>query len=437
MFKNCRKEDLRIVALELELIQYTIEDRKRAEEDRKRMQIEEDRKKEAENRLREKELELELARLNVNSDNERTGEGCNTLDAMVKSVRILTVKVPNRPEERKTVNRDLFALSVKRDIIKRYIIQSASQTRKRPLFHYGSLPKAQVCLYYGYRENVSHDKHTSGANVFAKNSVEEGDRRATKANSSFTKRMVLSTIARIFDPLGLLGPIITWAKIFMQRLWLLELGWSDELPFKEQKEWRRFIDSLKAVNNISIDRCIVIHTVESIKLHAFSDASEKAYGSSIYLKSISALGEVKVCLVTSESRVSPLKQISIPRLELCGAVLAAKLMKKVKEALNLQITAVHFWSDSTIVISWIHRESRELKTFVANRVSKIHQLSSRDHSGITLHQNRILQMCYLEDYFLRSFVTTLYGGMVLSFYRVLIQLLSLQNQPREMALTAN
>ncbi|GFV62170.1 integrase catalytic domain-containing protein [Trichonephila clavipes] len=127
MFKNCRKEDLRIVALELgetvaekvtivelteiikenkyfkedvefvkELIQYTIEDRKRAEEDRKQMQIEEDRKIEAENRLREKELEL--ARLNVNSDNERTGEGCNTLDALVKSVRILTVKVPNRPE---------------------------------------------------------------------------------------------------------------------------------------------------------------------------------------------------------------------------------------------------------------------------------------------------------------------------------------------------
>ncbi|GFT19695.1 hypothetical protein TNCV_2535501 [Trichonephila clavipes] len=72
MFKNCRKEDLWIVALELELIQYTIEDRKKAQEDRKR--AEEDRKKEAENRLREKELELELARLNVrvNSDNERT-----------------------------------------------------------------------------------------------------------------------------------------------------------------------------------------------------------------------------------------------------------------------------------------------------------------------------------------------------------------------------
>ncbi|GFY15998.1 uncharacterized protein TNCV_1286431 [Trichonephila clavipes] len=99
--------------------------------------------------------------------------------------------------------------------------------------------------------------------------------------------MVLSTIARIFDPLDLLGLIITWAKIFMQRLWLLELRWSDELPFKEEKEWHRFIDSLETVNNISIDRCIVIHRAESIELHAFSDASKRRmvhpFTSSLYL----------------------------------------------------------------------------------------------------------------------------------------------------------
>ncbi|GFS99820.1 integrase catalytic domain-containing protein [Trichonephila clavipes] len=199
MFKNCRKEDLRIVALELgetvaekvtivelteiikenkyfkedvefvkELIQYTIEDRKKAEEDRKRAEedrkrAEEDRKKEAENRLREKELELELARLNVNSDNERTGEGCNTLDALVKSVRILTVKVPNRPEERKTVNRDLFALSVKRDIIKRYIIQSASQTRKARANAIGAEVFYELMLPGQFK--------TEGSNVIFQNTV--------------------------------------------------------------------------------------------------------------------------------------------------------------------------------------------------------------------------------------------------------------------------
>ncbi|GFQ84106.1 hypothetical protein TNCT_358141 [Trichonephila clavata] len=146
MFKNCRKEDLRIVALELgetlsekvtivelteiikenkyfkedvefvkELIQYTSKTVKKAEEAR----------------LREKELELELARLHrVNSDNERTDEGYNSLDALVKSVRILTVKVPNRPEEQKTVNRDMVVQTVKSDIITPYITQSERETRK-------------------------------------------------------------------------------------------------------------------------------------------------------------------------------------------------------------------------------------------------------------------------------------------------------------------
>ncbi|GFW81561.1 integrase_H2C2 domain-containing protein [Trichonephila clavipes] len=121
-----------------------------------------------------------------------------------------------------------------------------------------------------------------------------------------------------------------------------------------------------------------VHRAESIELHAFSNSLGKADGLSIYLKSISAPGEVKGSLLTSKSQVLPLKQISIPRLELCGAVLLAKLMKKVRDELKLQISVVHFWSYSTIVISWIRRELRDLKTFVANRMSKIHQLSYRD-----------------------------------------------------------
>ncbi|GFY35658.1 integrase catalytic domain-containing protein [Trichonephila clavipes] len=219
----------------------------------------------------------------------------------------------------------------------------------------------------GYRENVSHDKHTSGANVFEKNSVEEGHRRTIKnvrvnySNLRHTAPVVLSD-CYMYDILSGSESIEEVIELQHQLIDMFKTAgmhlhkWCGNLP--------------EITSNLQ--------EAESIELHAFSDASEKAYGSSIYLKSISPLGEVKVCLVTTKSRVSPLKQIYIPRLELCGAVLAAKLMKKVKEALNLHITAVHFSSDLTIVISWIHRKSRELKTFVANRVSKIPQLSSCD-----------------------------------------------------------
>ncbi|GBM25168.1 hypothetical protein AVEN_96721-1 [Araneus ventricosus] len=83
--------------------------------------------------------------------------------------------------------------------------------------------------------------------------------------------------------------------------------------------------------------------------------------------------------MTSKPRVAHLKQISIPRLELCGAVLVTELTKKVKQALEIEKADIHFWIDSTIVISFIQRESRDLKILVENRVSKIQQRSSCDH----------------------------------------------------------
>ncbi|GFV32699.1 hypothetical protein TNCV_3890581 [Trichonephila clavipes] len=96
---------------------------------------------------------------------------------------------------------------------------------RRPLFPLWFKPlKAQVCLYYGYIENVSHDKH-----------IRSKTNRATKANFIHRKNgFCLTLLQEFLAPLGLLGPIITWAKTFMQRLWLPELGWSDELPFKEE-----------------------------------------------------------------------------------------------------------------------------------------------------------------------------------------------------------
>ncbi|GBO18825.1 hypothetical protein AVEN_175441-1 [Araneus ventricosus] len=130
-------------------------------------------------------------------------------------------------------------------------------------------------------------------------------------NARPTKRLVLSIVARLFDPLGLLGPVITKAKIFMQQLWLLKIDWSKRLPEKEACEWQEFVKSLMNLYDINIERCIVIQSAVVTELHGFCDASEKAYGAAIYARTVTAIGEVKVKLVASKSRVSPINILRV------------------------------------------------------------------------------------------------------------------------------
>lgn len=92
--------------------------------------------------------------------------------------------------------------------------------------------------------------------------------------------------------------------------------------------------------------------------------------------SLSSIGEVKVCLVTSKSRVSPIKSLSIPRLVLCGALLFSQLIDKLKKCLNIRINATYYWTDSSIVIHWLNGSSRNWTIFVANRVSEIQSITS-------------------------------------------------------------
>ncbi|GFX17276.1 integrase catalytic domain-containing protein [Trichonephila clavipes] len=193
-----------------------------------------------------------------------------------------------------------------------------------------------------------------------------------------TKRDVLSTIARIYDPLGLLGPVVAKLKIFLQKLWMLKIDWTDLLPDTINREWLQFVESLQVVNDININRCIVVEQLEVIELHGFSDASQSAYGAVVYCKSITSDRKMLVHLIDCKSRVAPTKQTTIPRLELCAAVLLAKLVHRVKQALKLNVTNTFLWSDSMIVLSWIRKESYQLKTFVANRIATIQEMTSSE-----------------------------------------------------------
>ncbi|XP_055951495.1 uncharacterized protein LOC129987553 [Argiope bruennichi] len=188
-----------------------------------------------------------------------------------------------------------------------------------------------------------------------------------------TKRTMLSDISRLFDPLGFLGPLIITAKMFLQKLWILRIDWDDEVPLHLNREWEKFSSELSQLKNVNIDRHVLCSKVLKVDLIGFGDASKNAYGCAIYTRSLSRSGEIKVSLLCSKSRVAPIKEISIPRLELCAADLLSTLTVKVLSSLQLDIDGVHLYSDSTVVLAWIKTPPTSLKTFVANRVARIQE----------------------------------------------------------------
>ena len=150
----------------------------------------------------------------------------------------------------------------------------------------------------------------------------------TQPDVIHTKRSILSNIAKIFDPLGLLSPIIIKAKLIIQNLWQIKQEWDEPLPLTYKDAWLEIIKQINDISNIKIPRkLIAFYPITAIELHGFSDASEKAFGACIYLRTISVSGEISINLVCSKSRVAPLKVQTIPRLELCGALLLSKLMQ--------------------------------------------------------------------------------------------------------------
>lgn len=186
--------------------------------------------------------------------------------------------------------------------------------------------------------------------------------------STFTKRSLLSDVSKLFDPIGFLAPVLISAKILLQSLWLKGLDWDDQLPEDVVKEWHSLRSNLREIATIKIPRWIGTSKSTKIELHGFCDASTKAYAAVIYCRT-EKNGSYSVQILTSKTRVAPIKQISLPNLELCGATLLAKLMKKVQTTMDMEVT-LFAWTDSTIVLDWI-RSNTHKKTFVANRITTI------------------------------------------------------------------
>ncbi|XP_033230028.1 uncharacterized protein LOC117181463 [Belonocnema kinseyi] len=188
-----------------------------------------------------------------------------------------------------------------------------------------------------------------------------------------SKRVMLSQIAKLYDPLGLLAPVIIYAKIKMQQLWKTTTKWDDLVPPEILSPWRQYQKQLHLLSHWKIPRSVQDPGADELQLHGFADA-ERAYGACIYLRSTRG-DEYHSTLLCAKSRVAPIKNLSMPRLELCATVLLANLYKNVTNSFSLKVSKTGFWSDSTITLNRISPSPHEYKTFVANRIAEIQDLT--------------------------------------------------------------
>ena len=193
-----------------------------------------------------------------------------------------------------------------------------------------------------------------------------------------TKRNIFSLASKLYDPLGLISPYIVKIKLFMTKLWEAGYEWDEEISDEMKKIWQDWINEIHKAKEISIDRCYHNHNneVKSRILHVFGDASEEAFAAAAYLVTTDEDSVTSSKLVMSKTRVSPIKRVTLPRLELLAALIAVRLGKYIENAIKpYKIDEIYYWTDSSITLSWIQSKSKDLKPFVGNRIQEIQDLS--------------------------------------------------------------
>ncbi|CAC5386337.1 unnamed protein product [Mytilus coruscus] len=190
--------------------------------------------------------------------------------------------------------------------------------------------------------------------------------------------MVLSQVASVYDPLGLAFPYTLAAKVLMRKLCienntndktLVNSRWDYAMSAESRLEWMDFFKELLDIEQLKFHRCLKPdNAVGDPMLVIFSDGSKSAYGTCAYVRWGTAHGGFESRLVIAKNRIAPTKQMSVPRLELCGAVLAARIRQKLVEEMDYRFSRVIHIVDSMIVRAQIQRESYGFGTFVVTRV---------------------------------------------------------------------
>ncbi|XP_028391897.1 uncharacterized protein LOC114516570 [Dendronephthya gigantea] len=203
--------------------------------------------------------------------------------------------------------------------------------------------------------------------------------RISLPEKPFTRRGVLAVINSIYDPLGLAILVTLTGRLLLRHLTTSiianpSLGWDDPLPISLQRKWQNWKESLAILAETYVPRCFLQEKTSQIKkaeIHAFSDGSDLAIGIAVYLKLTNQSGEIKVSLVFAQAKLAPKRATTIPRLELCAAVLAVKAVKWITHELKIKIDEIFFHTDSKVVLGYLQNESKRIYVYVANKIQVI------------------------------------------------------------------
>ena len=190
-----------------------------------------------------------------------------------------------------------------------------------------------------------------------------------------TQRVVLSGVSSVFDPLGLVAPFTVKARILLKEIWRSQgQNWDNTLPLNFQRAFKEWSLELPQLSKITIKRSYFRNMTEIPELHIFGDASQDAFSAVAFLRCrvVQPGGnhETELSFVFGKARVAPMKALSIPKLELQAALLAARLKELICKALTFEISSIFLWTDSTTVLQWLQSTQRQ-PAFIANRVGEI------------------------------------------------------------------
>ncbi|KAK3087380.1 hypothetical protein FSP39_005210 [Pinctada imbricata] len=209
----------------------------------------------------------------------------------------------------------------------------------------------------------------------------QGDHFFFKVNMEdkpFTRRGVLSSINSLFDPLGFVAPVTIAGKNILRNAMVSGIDWDEPLPQEFLHKWIEWKSTLKDLESLQIPCTFAscsLSMTKSKDLLIFSDASEMAIASVAYLRTTLHSGEQHIGFIIGKAKLAPKHGHTVPRLELCAAVMATELYSTIKDELDIQFDSVNFYTDSKVVIGYIQNQTKRFFTYVANRVEKIRRCS--------------------------------------------------------------